>query len=131
MDTISIETGQHRGFINITQEVKDCVRKSGVKDGICLVYSPHTTCGIALNESADPDVRRDLLFALNRMAPNEGFHHFEGNSDAHVQAALMGFSQSFIISGRQLLLGRWQAIYLAEFDGPRLRTVQVQCLSQE
>lgn len=131
MEIKSLETHQRRCLLNITEEVRGAVRQSGIKEGICLVYAPHTTCGITINESADPDVRRDLLFALSRMVPNEGFQHFEGNSDAHMQAAMMGFSQSFIISGHQLQLGRWQAIYFAEFDGPRTRQFYIQCIKQE
>jgi secondary thiamine-phosphate synthase enzyme len=115
------------GFYNITQSVKDAVRKSGIKNGICTVYCPHTTAGITINEGADPDVVRDLLFALNKTYPDRAeFRHCEGNSAAHLKSSVMGCSASIIVDEGHLVLGTWQAVYFTEFDGPRTRKFYVQ-----
>jgi len=115
------------GFYNITENVKDAVRKSGIKSGICTVYCPHTTAGITINEGADPDVVRDLLFALNKTYPDRTeFRHCEGNSAAHLKSSVMGCSASIIVDEGHLVLGTWQAVYFTEFDGPRTRKFYVQ-----
>lgn len=125
---LEIKTDQRRQLINITKNVADIIRETGIQQGICVVYVPHTTCAVTINESADPDVQTDLLYALERMVPNTGFLHFEENSDAHMQASLLGCSQSLIIDNNTLVLGRWQAIYFAEFDGARRRNCFVRCI---
>ncbi len=114
---------------NITKEVKEAVQKSGVANGICVVYSPHTTAGITINENADPDVVKDVLFGLNKTFCNHAeFKHSEGNSSAHLKTSCVGVSQSIIISKEKLLLGVWQGIYFCEFDGPRNRKFYVKVL---
>ncbi len=129
---IAVKTDTHSQFKDITHEVADCVRDSGVKSGTCLVYCPHTTAGITINENADPDVVRDILAKTDRLIPwEEGYRHFEGNSAAHIKAMLTGFSQMFIIENGRLLLGTWQGIYFAEFDGPRNRTVYVKIMGDK
>jgi secondary thiamine-phosphate synthase enzyme len=125
----SIDTSQHRDFLDVTQRIQTLVDASHVDDGICLVYSPHTTAAITVNENADPDVVSDLLSAYADLIGDEDrFRHAEGNSGAHALTSLVGPSVMLPIRGGRLHLGRWQAIYLCEFDGPRQRSVQVQVL---
>lgn len=117
----------HEDFVNITRQVAEAVRDSGVTDGVCTVFCPHTTAAITINENADPDVVRDLLFALGKTCPDRPeFRHAEGNSAAHLRASLVGASEQIIVSGGRLLLGTWQGIYFCEFDGPRSRRFYVQ-----
>lgn len=124
----SIRTGKE-GFYNITQQVSDAVSKSGVSEGICVVYCPHTTAGITINENADPDVTSDMTFALKKAVPDyPEFRHFEGNSTAHVKSSLIGSSVTVIVENKKLLLGTWQGIYFCEFDGPRNRNFYVKIL---
>lgn len=118
---IHIDTGK-QGFYNITETVAYYTASTGVKDGIAVIYCPHTTAGITINENADPDVKSDMSYALNRVFPEfTEFAHAEGNSDAHVKSTLTGAHACVIISGGKLLLGTWQGIYFAEYDGPRSR----------
>lgn len=113
-------------FNNITPQVREAVSKSGVTDGIAVVYCPHTTAGITINENADPDVVHDLLIGLNKTFPDRPeFRHGEGNSAAHLKASAMGSSATVIIENGRLLLGTWQGIYFTEFDGPRNRKFYV------
>jgi secondary thiamine-phosphate synthase enzyme len=122
----SIDTRSRTEMVDITAAVERQVRASGVRAGLCLVFVPHTTAGVTINESADPDVRTDLLKALEAMVPADaGYRHAEGNSPAHVKASLMGSSVLVPVSGGALQLGTWQGIYFAEFDGPRRRRVLV------
>ena len=109
-------------FYNITAQVREVVSKSGVTDGLCVVYCPHTTAGITINENADPDVVRDLLLGLSKAFPDRAeFRHAEGNSAAHLKASAMGSSATVIIKDGRLVLGTWQGIYFCEFDPPRNR----------
>ena len=109
-------------FHNITSEVREAVERSKVKNGICTIYCPHTTAGITINEAADPDVVRDMLFALDKFFPDmREFRHYEGNSTAHIKSSVIGTSENVIIKDGQLVLGTWQGIYFTEFDGPRHR----------
>jgi len=118
----TIETTKPQQFIDITGKVSDAVKTSGVQNGLAVVYVPHTTAGVTINESADPDVVRDMLAALDRICPVHGdYRHCEGNSHAHIKASLMGSSCTVVIEGGRLLLGTWQGIYFCEFDGPRTR----------
>lgn len=118
-------------LINITSYIKDAVEKSGVKDGICVVYCPHTTAGITINENADEDVQRDVLFALRTVFPRfKEFRHDEGNSDGHVKSSVVGASETLIISDGKILLGRWQDVYFAEFDPPRTRNFYVKIIGE-
>ena len=119
----------NENFHNITNKVKDAVSKSNVKDGLCIIYSPHTTAGITINEAADPDVVGDILFAFDKIFPDmREFRHYEGNSTAHIKTSVVGCSQTVIIKNGELLLGTWQGIYFAEFDGPRHRTFYVKII---
>ena len=116
-------------FYNITKQVRESVNKSNVTDGIAVVYCPHTTAGITINENADPDVVRDLIFALGKSYPDRAeFRHAEGNSAAHLKASTIGSSVSVIINGGQLVLGTWQGIYFCEFDPSRQRKFFVKVL---
>ncbi|MGN0642584.1 MAG: secondary thiamine-phosphate synthase enzyme YjbQ [Huintestinicola sp.] len=120
----------HEGFVNITGRISEILSESGVKSGICLVYCPHTTAGITINENADPDVTADLLKGLAKVSPDRPeYRHFEGNSHAHLKTLVTGSSVCVIIEDGRLLLGRWQGIYFAEYDGPRTRTVHVKIIS--
>ena len=122
----SVRTSSRTEFVDITREVRDAVKSSGVSDGVCTVYVPHTTAGITINENADPDVVRDIIETLDRLVPRSGsYRHAEGNADSHVKASLMGFSVSVLADGGRLVLGTWQGIYFCEFDGPRTRQVYV------
>lgn len=127
--TFGIKSGQKDAMIDITREVQSKVHDSGVNSGICVIFIPHTTAGITINENADPDVVRDFLMEINKIVPlRDGYHHQEGNSAAHIKASMMGFSQTVMIEEGKLLLGTWQGIYFMEFDGPRVRKVHVKVL---
>jgi secondary thiamine-phosphate synthase enzyme len=124
-----VKTKKEQEFINIISLVKEEVKKSGVKDGIAIVFVPHTTAGVTINENADPDVVRDILYALNKKFPvNDAYLHAEGNSHAHIKASLMGSSCNVIIENGELVLGIWQGIYFCEFDGPRNRKVCIKVI---
>src|SRR6476619_349613 len=126
MESFEVPTRQRNEFVEITDSVRQAVRKSQVQQGCCLVYCPHTTAAITINENADPDVVHDLLLWLERTIPHEqpGLRHGEGNSDAHIKASLVGSSATVIVDDGDLVLGRWQGVYFCEFDGPRHRTVR-------
>lgn len=127
--TFGVKTGQQFAMIDITREVSGKVKESGVKEGICIVFIPHTTAGVTLNENCDPDVVRDFLMETNKIVPlNDGYRHSEGNSAAHIKATMTGFSQTLIIHEGNLLLGTWQGIYFMEYDGPRIRKVHVKIM---
>ena len=128
METIEVRTRRRCEFIDITEHVREAVRAADVTDGVALVFVPHTTAGVTINENADPDVIHDILLTLDRLVPEHqtGYRHAEGNSDAHVKAGLMGSSVSVILQQGRLQLGTWQGIYFCEFDGPRHRKVTIQ-----
>ena len=120
---------QRLDFLNITPQVREAVTKSGVKSGVAIVFCPHTTAGITINENADPDVVHDLLIGLSKAFPDRSeFRHGEGNSTAHLKASAIGSSETVIIENGRLLLGTWQVIYFAEFDPPRNRKFYVKVL---
>jgi secondary thiamine-phosphate synthase enzyme len=122
-----LRTRERSQFVNITGEVRALVKKSGLRDGICLVYVPHTTAGVCINEAADPDVVRDIAVTLERLVPvHDRYTHAEGNSDAHIKACIMGSSVQIPVVNGKLVLGTWQGIFFCEFDGPRRRSVHVQ-----
>ena len=126
MKTINVKSRSRNEFIDITSEIKDIVRQSGVKSGVCYIFVPHTTAGITINEGADPSVKRDIITALARVFPVDGdYRHAEGNSDAHIKTTLTGNSSVVLIEEGKLVLGTWQSIYFCEFDGPRNRQVLV------
>ena len=124
-----IETHQKQSFTNLDHYLIEAIRDCGVHDGIVLVYCPHTTAAITINENADPDVRVDLKLGLNETFPNRAdYVHMEGNSDGHMKASVVGASEMLILANGELILGTWQSVYFAEFDGPRYRTFYVKIL---
>ena len=126
MKTLRVKTNRRTQLVDITREVEQAIRESGVKSGVCYVYVPHTTAGVAINEHADPDVASDVEGIFDRLIPHKGpYRHGEGNTDSHMKAILTGTSQSVFIENGKLALGTWQGIFLCEFDGPRQRTVFV------
>lgn len=127
--TFSVKTPQTTAMLDITRQVQEAVINSKVMNGICVVFVPHTTAAVTINENADPDVVRDFLIEINKVIPfSDGYHHMEGNSAAHIKSSLMGFSETIIIEDGRLLLGTWQGIYLTEYDGPRVRKVHVKII---
>jgi secondary thiamine-phosphate synthase enzyme len=126
---LEVRTRAHSELQDITSQVQRAVSKSGVQEGVCHVFVPHTTAALTLNENWDPDVRGDLVRALAAMVPNVSFRHGEGNSPAHLMSTLVGASETILVGGGRLVLGSWQGIYLAEFDGPRRRRVLVKTVS--
>ncbi len=127
--SFNIKTPQTTAMIDITGQVREAIKASKVMNGICHVFIPHTTAAVTINENADPDVVRDFLMEINKVIPfDDGYHHMEGNSAAHIKASLMGFSETIIIEDGRLLLGTWQGIYFTEFDGPRQRRVHVKII---
>lgn len=126
----TLPTGQNN-WTDITSRAREALRESGIQDGICVVYCPHTTAGITINENADPDVVRDLILALEKTYPDRAeFRHAEGNSAAHLKASTIGSSATIPVRGGKLLLGTWQGVYFCEFDGPRARRFSVQILGE-
>jgi len=126
MKTIEVRSAAREELIDITAAVGGAVRESSFEKGFCLVFVPHTTAGVLINENADPDVTADILMALQKIVPDTlPFRHGEGNSAAHVKATLVGSSVTVPVEGGRLDLGTWQAVYFAEFDGPRRRRVYV------
>ena len=121
---INVKTTARTQLIDITARIQEKIDASGIKDGVCLVYVPHTTAGVTINENADPNVRVDIETVLDRMVPWEaGYRHLEGNSAAHVKSTLVGASELVAIEGGRLVLGTWQSIFFCEFDGARSRKV--------
>ena len=126
---LSVRTTSREELVDITDRVQKLVSDSDVSSGVVVCFVPHTTAGITINENADPDVRRDILYKLNKEIPQrDGYHHGEGNSDAHIKASLMGFSEHILFEDRILVLGTWQGVYFCEFDGPRTRRLLVKVL---
>ncbi|QEL19123.1 secondary thiamine-phosphate synthase enzyme YjbQ [Limnoglobus roseus] len=128
MIRLTVPTQSRSQFVEITEEIQSLLLSSGVKTGSCIVYVPHTTAGITIQENADPDVVHDILLWLNQHVSKNfpGFRHAEGNSDSHIKASLFGSSVTVLIENGKLVFGTWQGIYLCEFDGPRTRSVFVQ-----
>jgi secondary thiamine-phosphate synthase enzyme len=127
---LRIRTERRTQLVDVTTLVQKAVTESGVKDGVCYVYVPHTTAGVTINEHADPDVAHDVEGALDRLITKTGpYRHAEGNSDSHLKAILVGASQVIFVEAGKLVLGRWQGIFLCEFDGPRERNLQVKLVS--
>ena len=122
----SVRTNRQVEFVKITGQVQKIVEESGVKDGVCRIFVPHTTAGITINEGADPDVVRDMIMELNKIVLFEdSYLHREGNSAAHIKTSMMGSSVTVFVQNEKLVLGTWQAIFFCEFDGPRTRRVLV------
>jgi secondary thiamine-phosphate synthase enzyme len=126
MKTIHVQTEDRTEMIDVTGQVREAIQTAEFRNGLCVLYVPHTTAGITINESADPSVRRDILMVLNRMVPwDADYQHTEGNSAAHIKASLMGASQSVVVENGQMVLGTWQGIFFCEFDGPRRRKLLI------
>jgi secondary thiamine-phosphate synthase enzyme len=126
----SIRTDKRNELIDITKNIENFILKSSKAEGLCLIYSPHTTTGIIINEAYDPDVAFDINLFLNNLAPkNQNYRHSEGNSDAHIKAAIIGNSRIITYSNNELNLGRWEGIFLCEFDGPRQRNINLTLIS--
>ena len=126
MESFEVRTRKRTEFIAVTREVEAVVAKSGVKDGLCMVFVPHTTAGVTINENADPTVQADILMELNKIVPfQDAYAHAEGNSAAHAKATLVGASVQIPVADGQLALGMWQGVFFCEFDGPRSRKAYV------
>ena len=127
MTELVIKTNAHSEFVEITEQVQGVVNESGVKEGVCVCFVPHTTAGITINENADPDVVTDMIYALDKAVPWKDSHyrHGEGNTAAHVKSSMMGHSVNVLVRGGKLQFGTWQGIYFCEFDGPRTRKVWI------
>ena len=127
MKSLTVSSNKREEMLDITEDVQRIVGESEEAEGICVLFTQHTTCGLTINENADPDVKSDMLSFLARLIPqyDEHFRHFEHNSDAHIKSSLVGPSVTVPFGNGKLMLGRWQGIYLCEFDGPRERTVVI------
>ena len=129
MEKISVETNSRAELIDVTTKIQAAINKSKVRDGVCLLFCPHTTAGLTINENADPSVQRDILNTLARIIPEDhNYTHSEGNSDSHIKSSLLGSTLSVFIESGKLCLGTWQGIYFCESDGPRSREVWVKLL---
>jgi secondary thiamine-phosphate synthase enzyme len=126
MIKLTVNSRQQTEFIEITADVQKTLEKRGVQDGVCMLFVPHTTAGITINENADPTVKSDILGVLNSVIPwKADYRHMEGNSPAHIKASLMGASELIAVENGRLVLGTWQGIFFCEFDGPRTRSVHI------
>ena len=125
-----IRINQTQNMVKITNSIREDILKSGIKDGIVVVYCPHTTAGVTINENADPDVVRDMIYGFEKAYPtiDKNYRHFEGNSHAHLKSSTVGPSQTLILDGGELIMGIWQDVYFCEFDGPRNRTYYVKII---
>jgi len=129
LKTIELKTTRRIEFVDITAQVKQAVKQAGIENGICLVFVPHTTAGVTINENADISVQKDINNCLSALAPHPGkYLHREGNADAHIKATLTGSSLTLIIEKSQVVLGQWQAVYFCEYDGPRSRKAHIKTL---
>jgi secondary thiamine-phosphate synthase enzyme len=132
MEKLSVQSNERTEIIDITREVQSVVNASGIENGVCFVFIPHTTAGVTINENADPDVKSDILMEINKVIPfNDSYRHMEGNSAAHIKASLFGNSEMVIISNGRLQLGTWQGVFFCEFDGPRSRQVWLNIINSE
>lgn len=125
-----LRINQTQNMVKITNSIREDILKSGIKDGIVVVYCPHTTAGVTINENADPDVVRDMIYGFEKAYPtiDKNYRHFEGNSHAHLKSSTVGPSQTLILDGGELIMGIWQDVYFCEFDGPRNRTYYVKII---
>ena len=131
MWTLPVSSKNHTEMIDITADIQQLLEEQSITSGVCVVFVPHTTAGITINEGADPSVQRDILTTLDRLVPHNGdYHHREGNSDAHIKASLVGSSISIFVDNGSLVLGTWQHIFFFEGDGPRNRKVYVEIYNQ-
>lgn len=133
MKTIEIRTHDRSELVDITSKVREAVRETGVTDGVAYLWSLHTTCGLTVNEGADPNVARDIVWKLDGLIPEgeAGYRHAEGNSDSHIKTTLVSPGATLLVAEGDLVLGTWQAVFLAEFDGPRTRRVALQVVASD
>ena len=132
MKEIRVSTRRREELVDITSSIEEAIGKIGFSSGLCVIYCPHTTAAITVNEGADPSVAEDMIAGLRRLIPPEwDFSHMEGNSDAHIKASLIGPSETVIVDGGRLALGTWQRVFFCEFDGPRKRMFFVKVLGRE
>jgi len=130
--TFTVKSKSRTQLIDITSEIQKAVRSSGISEGLCMLYVPHTTAAITINESADPNVASDIMMVLNEVIPwKADYRHLEGNSPAHIKSTLVGSSEVIAIENGSLVLGTWQGIFFCEFDGPRTRSVHMRLLKGE
>ncbi len=128
---LSVPTAQRTQMIDVSHEISRVVQKEGWQNGLLTVFVPHTTAAVTINENADPDVQRDMLYEINKVIPfDDGFHHFEGNSAAHIKSSLFGVSEQIVVEDSVLQLGTWQGIYFCEFDGPRQRKLWLSFIAE-
>jgi secondary thiamine-phosphate synthase enzyme len=128
---LSVKTRERTEFTDITSDINKLIQKSGVAQGLCMIFVPHTTAAVTINESADPSVKSDILKILNQIVPWEAnYRHLEGNSPAHIKSTLVGSSELIAIENQRLILGTWQGIFFCEFDGPRTRKVDVRIVEE-
>jgi secondary thiamine-phosphate synthase enzyme len=126
MYKINIQTKQKESLIEITDKINTLISNYKINNGILHIYTPHTTAAITINENADKDVQKDMIYFFNKLVPNlKEFKHLEGNSDAHIKSSLIGCSETVIIENNKIILGTWQGIYFCEFDGPRNRKIYI------
>ena len=126
---LSVKTQAKTELIDVTSDINQVIQKSGIEQGLCMIYVPHTTAAVTINESADPSVKADMLMILNKIIPWEaGYRHLEGNSAAHIKTTLVGSSELIAIEGHRLVLGTWQGVFFCEFDGPRNRKLHVRII---
>lgn len=130
---VTIKTNKRDEMIDVTNEVRSYIKETGIVQGLVVIYCPHTTAGITINENADPDVKHDMLLRWDEVYPwnHDKYRHMEGNSASHLKASTVGASQTVIITNNELLLGTWQGIYFCEFDGPRTRNYFIKILKEQ
>lgn len=129
LQTLTVRTSSRNEFLDLTREIQAAVLESGVREGLCHLFVPHTTAALTINENADPSVKSDILMLLNKViSDQEPYRHLEGNSPAHIKASLMGPQLTLMVSSGRLVLGTWQGIYFCEFDGPRSRRLHLKVM---
>lgn len=128
--TLTVRTNDRTEFLDLTRQIQAAVQESGVREGLCHLFVPHTTAAVTINENADPSVKTDILLVLNKIiSDHEPYRHLEGNSPAHIKASLFGPQLTLMVSGGRLVLGTWQGIYFCEFDGPRTRRLHLKIVA--
>ena len=130
LQTLTVHTGSRTEFLDLTGRIQAAIQESGVQDGLCHLFVPHTTAAVTINENADPSVRADILMVLNKLiSERESYRHLEGNSPAHIKASVIGPQLTLMVSGSRLVLGTWQGIFFCEFDGPRTRRLHLKIVA--